>query len=76
MGLDIRQIQQLMTELAALECLKIFISTFFLVVIDLILFKVADNKGMHNILDVFQLWPGCGQQTTELVAFEHQKIPL
>ena len=45
------------TELAALECLKHQCFHFFLVAIDLILFKLADMEAMHNILDVFEFWP-------------------
>ena len=52
MSLNICQIQQLTTELAALECLKNQCLHFFLVAIDLILFKFADKEEMHNILDV------------------------
>ena len=51
------QIQQLTTELACLEFLKINISTFVSVAIDLTLFKLADKEEMHNILDVFEFWP-------------------
>ena len=54
MSLNFCQIQQLTTELAALECLKNQCLHFFLVAIDLILFKLADKEEMHNILDVFQ----------------------
>ena len=38
-------------------------SLLFSVPIDLILFKLADKKEMHNILDEFQFWP----------AFDHPK---
>ena len=44
----------LTTELAALECLKINVPNFFWVAIYLILFKLASNKDMHNILDEFK----------------------
>ena len=54
---------------------KIYISTFYSVVIGLILVKVADNKGMHNILDVFKFRP-VGPQTAELVAPDHLNLPL
>ena len=43
------------TELAALECRKnCFLSTFFLVSIDKILFKLACNEDIHNILSEFK----------------------
>ena len=48
---------QLTTELAALVCLKNQCLHFFLVAIDLILFKLAGKEEMHNILDVFELLP-------------------
>ena len=56
MPLNFCQIQQMTTELAALECLKINVY-FFSVAIDPIFFKVADKEGMHKLLDVFQIWP-------------------
>ena len=51
------QIQQLTTELAALECIKNQCLLFFSVAIVLTLFKHADTEEMHNILDVFEYWP-------------------
>ena len=57
MSLIFCQIQQLTTELAALECLKNQCFHCFSVVVDLILFIVADNKEMNNILDVSIFWP-------------------
>ena len=56
MSLKICQIQQLTTELAALECLKNQFHLFS-VAIDPIFLKLADKEGMHDILDVFQFWP-------------------
>ena len=53
MALNFCQIQQLTTELAALECLKINVSTFSRLAIDLTIFKIADKEEMHNILDAF-----------------------
>ena len=44
MSLLFCQIQQLTTELAALECLRINVSTFLWVAIDLTLFKLADEE--------------------------------
>ena len=46
--LNFCQIQQLTTELAALECLKNQFLHFFSVASDLILFKLADMEEMHN----------------------------
>ena len=46
------QLQQLTTELAALECLKFNVSTF-----SRLLLIFADKEEMHNILDVFKCWP-------------------
>ena len=51
MRLNFRQIQQLTTELAALECQKNKCLHFFSVAVDLIVFKLADNKEMHNIFN-------------------------
>ena len=43
------------TCVAALECLKNRCHHFFSVAIDPILFKLAGNEDMHNILDEFQI---------------------
>ena len=59
-------------ELAALERLKNRCHHFFSVAIDPILFKLAGNEDMHNILDEFEfghIWP----PTTELAALERRK---
>ena len=45
-------------ELAALEHLKNWSRHFFSVAIDQILFKLAGNEDMHNILDEFEFRPG------------------
>ena len=50
-SLNLGQISQLTMELAALERLKNRHHYFFSVAIDPILFKLAGNKDMHNILD-------------------------
>ena len=42
------------TELAALECLKKKFPHFFSVAIDKILFKLACNEDIHNILNEFK----------------------
>ena len=49
-------------ELAALERLKHRRHHFFSVAIDPILFKLAGNEVMHNILDEFEFRP---DQTTD-----------
>ena len=54
MTLNFCQIQQLTTELAALECKKNQCFHFFSVAIHLILYKLADKDEMHKILDVFE----------------------
>ena len=57
MTLNFCQIQQITTELVALVCLNNQCLHLFPVSTDLILFKLADKKEMHNILDVFEVWP-------------------
>ena len=54
MSLNLGQIPSLTMELAALERLKIRRHHFFPVAIDPILFKLAGNENMHNILDEFE----------------------
>ena len=56
MTLNFYQIQQLTTELAALECLENQCLHFFSVPIDLIFFKLPDKEEMY-ILDVSEFWP-------------------
>ena len=52
------KIQQLTTESSvALVCLKNQCFCFFSVAIDLILLTLADKEKMHNIMNVFKLWP-------------------
>ena len=63
MYLNFCQIQQLTTELAALECLINQCFHFFSVAIDLILFKLAGREEMHNNLDVFEFLPDYRQQS-------------
>ena len=53
MSLTFGYIPPLTMELAALERLKNRRHHFFSVAIDLILFKLAGNEDMHNILDEF-----------------------
>ena len=54
MSLNLGQIPPLTMELAALERLKNRCHHFFSVAIDPILFKLAGNEDMHNILDEFE----------------------
>ena len=56
-SLDEFEFKPLIMELAALERLKNRRHHFFSVAIDPILFKLADNKDMHNILDEFEFQP-------------------
>ena len=51
MSLNLGQIPPLTMELAALEPLKNLRLHFFSVAFDPILFKLAGNEDMHNILD-------------------------
>ena len=57
MSLNLGQIPPLTMELAALERLKNRHPHFFSVAIDPILFKLAGNEDMHNILHEFEFWP-------------------
>ena len=57
MSLNLGQIPPLTKELAALERLKNRHHHFFSVAIDPILFKLAGNEDMHNILDEFEFRP-------------------
>ena len=57
MSLNLGQIPPLTMELAALQRLKNQRHHLFSVAIDTILFKLAGNEDMHNILDEFKFWP-------------------
>ena len=57
MSLNLGQIPPLTKELAALERLKNRRHHVFSVAIDPILFKLAGNEDMHNILDEFEFRP-------------------
>ena len=57
MSLNFGQIPSLTTELAALERLKNRCRHVISVDIDPILFKLAGNEDMHNILDEFEFRP-------------------
>ena len=62
MSLNLGQIPPLTIELAALERLKNRCHHFFSVAINPILFKLAGNEDMRNILNEFEFWP---DQTTD-----------
>ena len=57
MSLNLGQIPPLTIELAAIERLKYRRHHFFSIAIDPILFKLAGNEDMHNILDEFEFRP-------------------
>ena len=57
MNLNLGQIPPLTMELDALERLKNRRHHFFSVAIDTILFKLAGNEDMYNILDEFEFRP-------------------
>ena len=61
-SLKFRQIPPLTTELAALERLKNRCHHVISVDIDLIFFKLAGNKNMHNIMNEFEFLP---ERTTD-----------
>ena len=76
MSLNLGQIPPLTTELAALERLKNRCHHFFSVAIDPILFKLAGNEDMHNILDEFEFRL---DQTTDYgvsCPWASEKIPI
>ena len=75
MSLNFRQIQQLIAELAALECLKIYISSFSRLLSIRSFLKLQITR--ECILSL--IYYNFGQvepQTSELVALEHLDIPL
>ena len=57
MSLNFGQIPPLTTELAALEHLKNRCHHVISIDIDPIVFKLAGNKDMHNIMNEFEFWP-------------------
>ena len=73
MSLNLGQIPPLTMELAALERLKNRRHHFFSVAIDPILFKLAGNEDMHNILDEFEFRPDRTTDYGELAALERRK---
>ena len=72
MSLNLGQIPPLTMELAALERLKNRRHHFFSVAIDPILFKLAGNEDMHNILDEFEFRTDLTTES-ELAALERRK---
>ena len=60
-------------ELAALERLKHRRHHFFSIAIDLILFKLASNEDMHNILDEFE---GMLREPVWLCKMENLTVPF
>ena len=70
MGLHFGHIPPLTTELAALERLKIDVTTFSRLL--LILFKLAGNEDMRMSSN----FSHTGPPTTELAALECRKIPI
>ena len=63
-------------ELAALERLKNRRHHVFSVAIDPILFKLARNEDMHNILDEFELWPDPTTHYGVSCPWASEKIPI
>ena len=64
------------TELAALERLKNRRHHFFSVAIDPILFKLAGNEDMHNILDEFEFRPDLTTDYGVSCPWASEKIPI
>ena len=63
-------------ELAALEHLKNWRHHFFSVAIDPILFKLASNEDMHNILDEFEFRPDLPTDYGVSCPWASEKIPI
>ena len=63
-------------DLAALERLKNRRHHFFSVAIDPILFKLAGNEDMHNILDEFEFRPGLTTDYGVSCPWASEKIPI
>ena len=73
---DLGQIPPLTMELAALERLKNWRHHFFSVAIDPILFKLAGNEDMHNILDEFKFRPDLTTDYGVSCPWASEKIPI
>ena len=76
MSLNLGQIPPLTMELAALECLKNRRHHFFSVAIDPILFRLAGNEDMHNILDEFEFRPNQATDYRVSCPWASEKIPI
>ena len=76
MSLNLGQIPPLTIELAALERLKNRRHHFFSVAIDPILFKLAVNEDMHNILDEFKFRPDLSTDYGVSCTWASEKIPI
>ena len=76
MNLNVGQIPLLTMELAALERLKNRRHHFFSVAIDPILFKLAGNEDMHNILDEFEFRPDLTTDYGVSCPSASEKIPI
>ena len=63
-------------ELPALERLNNRRHHFFSVTIDPILFKLADNEDMHNILDEFEFQPDLTTDYRVSCPWASEKIPI
>ena len=63
-------------ELAALESLKNWRHHIFAVAIDPILFKLAGNEYMHNILDEFEFRPDRTTDYGVSCPWASEKIPI
>ena len=76
MSLNLGKIPQLTMELAALERLKNRRHHFFSVAIEPILFKLAGNEDMHNILDEFEFRPYLTTDYGVSSPWASEKIPI
>ena len=76
MSLNLGQIPPLTMELAALERLKNRRHRYFSVAIDPILFKLAGNEDMQNILDEFEFWLDLTTDYGVSCPWASEKIPI
>ena len=76
MSLNLGQIPPLTMELAVLARLKNRRHHFFSVAIDPILFKLAGNEDMHNILDEFKFRPDLTTDYGVSCSWASEKIPI
>ena len=76
MSLNLGQIPPLTMELAALERLKNRRHHFFSVAIDPILFKLAGNEDIHNILDDFEFRRDLTTDYGVSCPWASEKIPI